>query len=115
MPFDNPITAPHPRRRRRRLPAETEIADALLVQALAAGHYLRTPADEECPSGTWLLIPLDRSLLRILDMAGAEHADLEDDERDADGDDELTVVSPHSISNPDGPAEWMTLGEWRRL
>lgn len=85
MPFDNPITAPRPvRRRRRRLPGESEIADALLAHAIAAGHYLRTPADEQCASGTWLLIPLDRRLVEILDMAGAEHADLEDDEREPD-------------------------------
>lgn len=61
----------------RRLPTEIDAADALLAQALAAGHYLRTPADEQCPSGVWMLVPLDRRLVQILDLASAQHADLE--------------------------------------
>lgn len=68
----------------RRLPTQSEVADALLAQALASGHYLRTPADEECPAGLWVLVPLDRRLVQILDMAGEQHADLEYDEREPD-------------------------------
>jgi len=81
-------TLPPARRRSRRLPAEADIAAALLAQALAAGHYLKTPVDEQCPSGTWLLIPLDRRLVQILDLAGEQRADLEDDEREPDVADE---------------------------
>lgn len=90
MPFDNPIIPPSPpsARRARRLPAEADIAAAVLAQALAAGHYLKTPADEQCPSGVWLLVPLDRRLVEILDLAGEQHADLEDDEREPDVADE---------------------------
>ena len=61
----------------RRLPIDSEIADALLAQALASGHYLKTPADEQCPAGVWMLVPLDRRLVQILDLAGEQHADLE--------------------------------------
>lgn len=72
----------------RRLPTEAEAADALLAQAIASGHYLKTPTDEECPSGVWLLVPLKTQHVRILDLAGAKHADLEGDEREPDGDGE---------------------------
>lgn len=65
-------------------------APDLLARALKCGHYLRTPADAECPSGVWLLIPLRRRHVTALDKAGAEHADLEDDEREPDADDEAT-------------------------
>lgn len=75
----------------RRLPAESEIADALLAQAMASGHYLKTPADEQCPAGVWMLVPLDRRLVQILDMAGEQDADLEDDEREPDVDDEPSL------------------------
>lgn len=99
----------------RRLPTESEAAEALLAQALESGHYLRAPADEECPSGVWLLVPLDRQLVQILDLAGAERADLEGEEREADDDDEPTVGGPHMMATPDGPAEWMSLSEWQDL
>lgn len=81
------------RRRVRRLPLNADIADALLAQALASGHYVKTPADEQCPAGVWMLVPLDRHLVEILDTAGAEHADLEDDEREPDVDDEPSLGS----------------------
>lgn len=99
----------------RRFPTESDAADALLAQALASGRYLRTPADEQCPSGVWLLVPLDRRLVEILDLAGQALVDLEDDERGSDGDDEPTVVSPHMMATPDGPAERMSLSEWQGL
>ncbi len=72
----------------RRLPTEGDAAAALLAQALASGHYFKTPADEQCPSGVWMLVPLDRRLVQILDLAGADQSDLEDDEREADVADE---------------------------
>lgn len=75
----------------RRLPTECEAADALLAQALASGHYLRTPADEQCPAGLWMLVPLDRRLTRILELAGQAWADLEDDEREPDVDEEPSL------------------------
>ena len=75
----------------RRLPTECEAADALLAQALARGHYVKTPADEECPAGVWMLVPLDRRLARILELAGQAWADLEDDEREPDVDDEPSL------------------------
>lgn len=99
----------------RRLLTESEAAASLLTQAITSGHYVKTPADEECPTGLWLLVPLDRHHVRILDMAGAERADLEDDEREPDVDGEPTVVSPHMMVTPDGPAEWMSLSEWQGL
>lgn len=99
----------------RRLPTESEAAEALLAQALESGHYLTTSADEECPSGVWLLVPLEKHHVQILDMAGAERTDLEGDEREADGDDEPTVGSPHMMATPDGPAKWMSLSEWQDL
>lgn len=71
-----------------RFPTESEAADALLAQALESGHYLQTPADEQCPSGVWLLVPLNWRLVRILVLAGQACADLEDDERAPDGDGE---------------------------
>lgn len=77
----------------RHLPTERDAAGALLAQALEAGHYVRTPADEECPTGVWMLVPLDRRLVQILDLAGAEHADLEDDEREPDVDGEPSLGS----------------------
>lgn len=77
----------------RRLPTEIDAADALLAQALASGHYLKTPADEQCPAGLWMLVPLDRRLVQILELAGAERADLEGDEREADVDDEPSLGS----------------------
>lgn len=76
----------------RRLPAESEIADALLAQAIASGHYLKTPADDQCPSGVWLLAPLENRHVQILDLAGADRADLEDDERAPDGDGEEPLL-----------------------
>jgi hypothetical protein len=76
------------RRRVGRLPPNADIAFAVLDQALASGHYLRTPIDEQCPSGVWLLVPLDRRLVQILDLAGEQHADIEDDEREPDVADE---------------------------
>lgn len=93
MPFDNPIVSPPARRRVRRLPAEGEIAAALLAQAMATGHYLKTPADEQCPSGVWLLVPLEKHHVQIIDLAGADQADLEDDEREPDVDDEPSLGS----------------------
>jgi len=98
----------------RRLPTESEIAAALLAQVLASGHYVKTPVDEQCPSGVWMLVPLDRRLVQILDLAGAEHADLENDEREPDVE-EPTVVSPNMMVVADGPAQWMSLGEWQSL
>ncbi len=77
----------------RRLPTESEAADALLAKALDAGHYLRTPADERCPAGVWMLVPLDRRLVRILELAGQACADLEDDEREPDVDGEPSLGS----------------------
>ncbi|WP_295135717.1 hypothetical protein [uncultured Reyranella sp.] len=77
----------------RRLPTEIDAADALLAQALASGHYVKTPADEQCPAGVWMLVPLDRRLVRILEMADQARADLEDDEREPDLDDEPSLGS----------------------
>lgn len=90
------------RRRVRRLPPNADIADALLAQALASGHYLKTPADEQCPAGVWMLVPLDRRLLRILDLAGEQHADLEDDEREPDVDDEPSLCSLDRCEDQEG-------------
>lgn len=102
MPFDNPTVSPPPVRRRvRGLPAEGEIAAALLAQAMATGHYLRTPADEQCPSGVWMLVPLDRRLVRILDMAGQALADLEDDEREPDVEEPSLGSSDRCLSQED--------------
>ncbi len=84
------------------LPTENDAATALLAQAIAGGRYLRTPADKECPSGTWILIPLDRRLVRILELAGQALADLEDAERELDRSDD-----EHS-----DPASDATMFDW---
>ena len=75
----------------RRLPTEIDAAGALLAQALATGHYLQTPADEQSAAGLWLLMLLDRRLVEILDLAGQALADLEDDEREPDVDGEPSL------------------------
>lgn len=81
----------------RRLPTESEAADALLAQALEVGHYLKTPADQQCPAGVWMLVPLDRRLVQMLELAGQAFADLEDDERESDvADDEPSLGSSSS-------------------
>lgn len=86
----------------RRLPTESDAATALLAQALEDGHYLTTPADAQCPSGVWLLVPLDRRLVQILDLAGQQHADLEDDEREHDvADEEPSLGSSSSHLDQD--------------
>ncbi|HQS18801.1 hypothetical protein [Reyranella sp.] len=85
----------------RRLPTESEAAEALLAQALESGRYLTTPADEECPSGVWLLVPLDRRLVEILDLAGDARGDLEDDEREQDQDDEPELGATNGINHED--------------
>lgn len=92
----------------RRLPTEGEAADALLAQAIASGHYLKTPADEQCPSGVWLLVPLEKHHVRILDLAGAEHADLEDDEREPDVDDEPSLGSTDQCESHEDWSEGVT-------
>ena len=98
----------------RRLPTEIDAADALLAQALASGHYLKTPADEQCPAGLWMLVPLDRRLVQILDLAGEQHADLEPNgDLEPDRDDE---PSPPGASN-DAFLTYVhpALGQFRRL
>lgn len=94
----------------RRLPTESEAADALLARAIASGHYVRSPADEECPAGLWMLVPLDRQLVRILEMADQARADLEDDEREPDTDDEPSLGS----SDRDVDQEGWSAGVSRR-
>lgn len=87
----------------RRLPAESDVAAALLAQAVARGHYLKTPADQECPSGVWLLVPLEKHHVRILDLAGEDRADLEDDEREPDiADEEPSLGSLDSCRDQEG-------------
>ncbi len=86
----------------RRLPTEVEVADALLAQTVARGHYLKTPADEQCPSGVWLLVPLEKHHVRILDLAGEDRADLEYDEREPDLDDEPSLGSLDRCEDQEG-------------
>lgn len=40
-----------------------------------------------------MLVPLEKHHVQMLDLAGAEHADLEDDEREPDVDDEPSLGS----------------------
>lgn len=45
---------------------EADVAAALVAQALPSGHYVKTPADEQCPAGVWMLVALNRRLGRDL-------------------------------------------------
>jgi hypothetical protein len=56
-------------------PREQSLADAadmLLAQAMECGDYLVTSASNLCPSGLWLLVPLDRTLAAAIEAAGED-------------------------------------------
>jgi len=57
----------------------------LLEHILEHGDYMKTAASEECPSGTWLLVPLTWTLIETLEQFEAARADLEgDNDREAE-------------------------------
>jgi hypothetical protein len=89
---------------------EKTLEERLLACVVEHGGYIQSASSEECPSGVWVLAPLDWSLVEMLEQFEGERSDLEPGEDlEPDAGDEPSLGSTATMSQL---AAWQDPRPW---